>query len=86
LLPTHREIFVIGDVAHVRAPGGDPLPGVATVAIQQGRCVAKLLRNRLAGVQTEPFEYKDRGSMAIIVRAAAVADFGKVRLADSTLG
>ena len=80
-LPRHPEIFVIGDVAHVRGLGGNPLPGIATVAIQQGRYVAKLLRNRLDGVQTEPFQYNDRGSMAIIGRAAAVADFGKVRLA-----
>ncbi len=80
-LPGHPEIFVIGDVAHARGPEGNPLPGVATVAIQQGRYVAKLLRNRLVAVQTEPFKYKDRGSMAIIGRAAAVADFGKVRLA-----
>jgi NADH:ubiquinone reductase (H+-translocating) len=80
-LPGHPEIFVIGDVAHARSPEGNPLPGVATVAIQQGRYVARLLRNRLVGVQTEPFKYKDRGSMAIIGRAAAVADFGRVRLA-----
>jgi NADH dehydrogenase len=80
-LPGHPEIFVIGDVAHARDPGGNSLPGVATVAIQQGRYVAKLLRNRLEGVQSGSFNYKDRGSMAIIGRAAAVADFGKFRLA-----
>jgi NADH dehydrogenase len=80
-VPGHREIFVIGDVAHVRGLDDRPLPGVATVAIQQGRYVAKLLRNRLAGIETEPFQYKDRGSMAIIGRAAAVADLGKVHLA-----
>jgi NADH dehydrogenase FAD-containing subunit len=54
-LPGHPEIFVIGDVAHARGPAGNPLPGIATVAIQQGRYVARLLRNRLVGVQTEPF-------------------------------
>ena len=80
-VPGHWEIFVIGDVAHVRGLDGNPVPGVATVAIQQGRYVAKLLRNRLAGIETEPFQYKDRGSMAIIGRAAAVADFGQIRLA-----
>lgn len=83
-LPNHPEVFVLGDLAHCADPAGKPLPGVATVAIQQGRYVAKLISNRLRGEQTAAFEFKDRGSMAIIGRAAAVADFGRIRFAGFT--
>jgi NADH dehydrogenase len=76
-LPGHSEIFVIGDLAHCRNPQGQPLPGVAPVAMQQGRYVAQLLQRRLQeGQSRPPFRYKDRGNMAIIGRAQAVADFG----------
>jgi NADH dehydrogenase len=79
-VPGHPEVFAIGDVAHTAGPDGNPLPGVATVAIQQGRYVGRLLRNRSRGVPTKPFEYKDRGTMAIIGRAAAVAQLGRLHL------
>lgn len=75
-LPDHPEIFVIGDLACCQGPGGDPLPGVAPVAMQQGRYVARRIRDRLAGRQTLPFRYRDKGSLATIGRAAAVADIG----------
>jgi len=78
-LPNHPEIFAIGDLANYPHQTGKPLPGVATVAIQQGRYVARLLQNRIRGKQTEPFRFNDRGSMAIIGRAAAVAEFGRIR-------
>src|SRR5262249_27523177 len=78
-VPGHPNIFVIGDLAHCRGPDGKPLPGVAPVAMQQGRYVARLIRARLQGEETPPFRYKDRGSLATIGRAAAVADFGWVR-------
>ena len=75
-LPGHPEIFVIGDLAHFHHKLEQSLPGVAPVAIQQGRYVATVIKNRLSGKRTEPFRYKDRGSMATIGRAAAVADIG----------
>jgi NADH dehydrogenase len=79
-LPGHPEIFVIGDMASCPGPGGKPLPGVAPVAMQQGRYVARRIARRLAGKDEPPFHYHDRGSMATIGRAAAVADLGWVRI------
>lgn len=78
-LPGHPEIFVIGDLAHFSHQTGKPLPGVAPVAMQQGRYVAKLVERRLRGEEMPPFRYKDYGSMATIGRAAAVADLGRLR-------
>ena len=76
----HPEIFVIGDLAHFRHHTGRPLPGVAPVAMQQGRYVAALIRSRLRQQRTTPFRYRDRGSMATIGRGVAVADlFGRWR-------
>jgi NADH dehydrogenase len=78
-LPGHPEIFVIGDLAHCRTQQGQPLPGVAPVAMQQGQYVAQLVQKRLQGGTLPPFRYRDRGSLAIIGRAQAVADFGWLR-------
>jgi NADH dehydrogenase len=78
-LPNHPEIFVLGDMANYSHEDGKPLPGVAPVAIQQGRYVAKLLACRLRGKPLPPFHYSDRGNLATIGRKAAVADFGKLR-------
>lgn len=78
-LPGQPEVFVIGDMAHFRGPDDKPLPGVAPVAMQQGRYVARLITARLRGKVLGPFRYRDYGSMATIGRAAAVADFGRVR-------
>ena len=77
-LPDYPEIFVVGDLAHYEHELDQPLPGVAPVAIQQGRYVSKVIRRRLDGKRTAPFRYKDRGSMATIGRAAAVADIGRL--------
>jgi NADH dehydrogenase len=79
-VPGHLELFVLGDLAHFELPGGEPLPGVAPVAMQQGRYVADLIGCRLQGRNLPPFHYKDRGSMAVIGRNAAVADLGLLRL------
>jgi NADH dehydrogenase len=80
-VPGHPEIFVIGDTAHVPGPGGKPLPGVAPVAKQQGRHVARTILARLAGRSApSEFRYVDYGNLATIGRKAAVADFGRVRL------
>jgi NADH dehydrogenase len=75
----HCEILVIGDLASFSHQTGKPLPGVAPVAMQEGRYAARLVEQRLAGATLAPFHYVDRGSLATIGRAAAVADFGRVR-------
>jgi NADH dehydrogenase len=78
-LSGHPEIFVIGDMASCKDPGGKPVPGVAPAAMQQGRYVAAQIQARLSGGPLPPFRYKDKGSLATIGRAAAVADFGIIR-------
>lgn len=75
-IPGHPEVFVIGDLAAFLHQTGKPLPGLAPVAIQQGRYTAKNISRRSQGLPTEPFHYVDRGILATIGRAAAVADFG----------
>jgi NADH dehydrogenase len=72
-LPDHPNIFAIGDMASLTVDDR-PLPGVAPVAMQQGTFVAKLIRRRLAGRTPRPFRYRDWGSLAVIGRAAAVAN------------
>jgi NADH dehydrogenase len=78
-LPQHPGIFAIGDIASFRHQGEAALPGVAPVAMQQGRYVARLIRGRLRGRESLPFRYRDKGSMATIGRSSAVADFGRIR-------
>lgn len=80
-LPGHPEILVIGDLAACPGPDGKPLPGVAPVAMQQGRYAAASIRQRLRGRTPPPFRYFAKGSLAVIGRHAAVADFGWVRFA-----
>jgi NADH dehydrogenase len=73
----HPEIFVVGDMAHFAHRDGGPLPGVAPVAMQQGRYAAQVIEARAAGKAPPPlFRYHDRGNMAVIGRSAAVADIG----------
>ena len=81
-VPGHPEVFVIGDLAAVKDASGKMLPGVAPVAMQQGSFVAKLIRQREGGdVDSRPaFHYWDKGSLATIGRAAAVAEFGKLHI------
>lgn len=78
----YPDIFVIGDLASYSHQTSKPLPGVAQVAIQQGRYVAKLISVRLKAQETAlpPFHYNDLGNMATIGRASAVADLGRVKL------
>ena len=84
-VPGHPEIFVVGDTASVAGKDGQPLPGLAPVAKQQGAYVARVLRTRLAGKPAPPpFHYFNYGTMATIGRRSAVADFGWLRL-DGTL-
>ncbi len=75
----HPDVFVIGDLANFPHQGGQPLPGVAQVAMQQGRYVARLIEARLRGRTLPPFRYKDLGNMATIGRAAAVAQIGSMQ-------
>ena len=99
-IPDHPEVFVIGDLAALKDASGKMLPGVAPVAILEGRFVAKLIRReirrnkeirremelaRTSPVEPEPvprpaFHYRDKGSLATIGRAAAVAQFGKIHI------
>jgi len=79
-VPGHPEIFVIGDLANFSHQTGKPLPGVAQPAIQAGRYVGEALERRLRGQKIRPFHYVDKGSLATIGRAAAVADLGWLRL------
>jgi NADH dehydrogenase len=81
-LPRHPEVFAIGDMVRVRDPGGKPvvLPGLAPVAMQQGRYAASVVRARLRGREHGALRYRDKGNLATIGRAAAVADIKAVRL------
>ncbi len=69
----HPEVSVIGDAAKQSGPDGQPLPGLATVAIQQARHVAKAIRHGQPGA-SEPFQYFDKGAMAVVGRGRAVCE------------
>jgi NADH dehydrogenase len=74
-IPNYSDIFVVGDLAAAQRKDGKPLPGVAQVAIQGGDYAAKTIRARLQGQKNiPPFHYFDKGDMAVIGRAAAVAN------------
>jgi NADH:ubiquinone reductase (H+-translocating) len=90
-LAGHPEVFVIGDLAAAKDEQGKMLPGVAPVAIQEGKFVAKLIREEAeragsnrhregGGLDRPAFHYWDKGSLATIGRAAAVAQFGKIHI------
>lgn len=79
-LPRHPEVFVIGDLASLKDKHGNPLPGVAPVALQEGRAVAKTVVGDLRKEPRKDFHYVDKGSLATIGRAAAIAQFGKVHI------
>ena len=81
-IPGYRNVFVIGDQAHVKGKDGQPLPGQAPPAIQQGRFVAKLLLKTARGKQDPDatFEYWDKGQMATIGRQRAVLESGPIRM------
>jgi NADH dehydrogenase len=80
-VPGHPEIFVIGDTATIDVWHGQPVPGIAPAAKQQGRHVARIIKARLRGdTSPKPFHYKHSGSLATIGKRAAVIDFGWIRL------
>jgi NADH dehydrogenase len=77
-VPGHPEIFVIGDLAAARS-GGKPVPGIAPAAIQEGKHTAENIIGEMRGIARVPFHYRDKGSIATIGRAAAVADLGRLK-------
>ncbi len=83
-LPGHPEVFVIGDLAAAKGVNGKLVPGVAPVAIQEGKFAAKVIREELttgSRPSSRPaFHYWDKGSLATIGRAAAVAQFGRIHI------
>ena len=79
-VPHHSEVFVIGDSSHIMT-SEKPLPGVAPVAMQQGRYVASVIRRRLRGDQAvRPFHYVDKGNLATVGRSFAIADVKNLHL------
>ncbi|HEU5403012.1 MAG TPA: FAD-dependent oxidoreductase, partial [Terriglobales bacterium] len=79
-IPGYPNVFVIGDLASVKQKNGAIVPGVAPAAIQMGEFAAKTISNDLKGKPRQPFRYWDKGSLATIGRAAAVADFHRFHL------
>ena len=78
-VPGHPNIFVIGDTA-LALQDGKPLPGVAPVAMQQGRYVADLITRRIRGRPEQPFHYHDKGNVATVGRSFAIVDLSRVKL------
>ncbi len=73
-IPGHPEIFVVGDLASITFDGGKPVPGLAPAAMQEGKWAGRQIKADLEGKPRQPFHYLDKGSLATIGRAAAVAD------------
>ena len=82
-VPGHAEVLALGDMVRVLACDGEAvtLPGLAPVAMQQGRYAARAIRNRLRGRTPSPFRYHDKGNLATIGRSRAVADIRGLHLA-----
>jgi NADH dehydrogenase FAD-containing subunit len=79
-VPGHAEVFVVGDTASLQQDG-KPLPGVAQVAMQQGRYAGNLIRRRVEGKPaSRPFRYFDKGNMAVVGKGFAVLQSGKIHL------
>jgi NADH dehydrogenase len=79
-VPDHPDIFAIGDTVAIADAKGNPVPGIAPAAKQQGRYVAASIKARLAGQTTAPFRYSHAGSLAQIGKRKAVIDFGAIKL------
>ncbi|MDJ0801071.1 MAG: NAD(P)/FAD-dependent oxidoreductase [Calothrix sp. MO_167.B12] len=79
-IPGYENIFVVGDLAHFAHQNGKPLPAVAPVATQEGEYVASLIQKRLSQETLPPFNYVDRGSLAVIGQNHAVVDLGFIKL------
>jgi NADH dehydrogenase len=79
-IPGHPDIFVIGDLAALKDKSGRPVPGVAPAAIQEGKAAARNIERDLHGRPRQAFHYLNKGSLATIGRAAAIAEFGKIHI------
>jgi NADH:ubiquinone reductase (H+-translocating) len=79
-VPDHPDIFAIGDTVTISAWNGQPVPGIAPAAKQQGSYVAQTIKARLGGGTAAPFRYKHAGSLAQIGKRLAVIDFGRIKL------
>src|SRR6478752_7671864 len=79
-VPGHPDIFAVGDTVTIAGPDGNPVPGIAPAAKQQGRYVAALIKARLDGRTLPPFRYKHAGSLAQIGKKKAVIDFGWIKM------
>jgi NADH:quinone reductase (non-electrogenic) len=79
-VPGHPEIFAIGDTVTIAAWDGQPVPGIAPAAKQEGRYVAECIKARLRAEPCPPFRYKHAGSLAQIGKRLAVIDFGRIKL------
>jgi NADH dehydrogenase len=83
-LPDNRRVFVVGDTATL-LQDGKPLPGVAQVAIQQGRYVGRLITQEVGGgTPPRPFRYFDKGNIAVVGKNFAIMESGRIRLAGLT--
>jgi NADH dehydrogenase len=78
-IPNHPEVFVIGDAACAMGKDQKPLPGVSPVAIQEGKYVSKIIKKQTPKDKRKPFKYFDKGSMATIGKAKAIAMIGKLK-------
>ncbi len=78
-LGVYTNLFAIGDIAHAVDKAGKPLPGVAPVAIQQGKYLANMIRKNIPGGDRKPFIYSSPGNLATIGRSAAVAELGRYK-------
>ncbi len=77
-IPEHPDIFVLGDMALSTGADGKPLPGIAPVAMQQGKYTAQEITRRMKGKAPEPFKYFNKGSLAVVGRNRAVAERGSL--------
>ncbi|MCC8956387.1 NAD(P)/FAD-dependent oxidoreductase [Bradyrhizobium sp. Pear77] len=82
-VPGHPDIFAVGDTVTIKGPDGNPVPGIAPAAKQEGRYVAALIKARLDSKTLPPFRYKHAGSLAQIGKKKAVIDFGWLKLSGS---
>jgi NADH dehydrogenase len=80
-LPKHPEVFVAGDQAHVKGHDGNPLPGMAPAALQQGRYLARRIRKLVVGGVHPDFQFRDKGQMATIGRRRAILESGSIKIA-----
>jgi NADH dehydrogenase len=78
--PGHPDIFAIGDTVTIAGPDGNPVPGIAPAAKQEGRYVARAIKARLNDETLGPFRYKHAGSLAQIGKRKAIIDFGRIKL------